>query len=112
MTNQEIQSKILQLREFLNSCNYKYYVLSQPDISDYEYDLKMAELQKLEDENPEFADPNSPTQRVGDDTNIEFEQVTHKYPMLSLGNTARQNSAISTHESAALPTNRLSTTAS
>lgn len=87
MTNQEIQSKILQLREFLNSCNYKYYVLSQPDISDYEYDLKMAELQKLEDENPEFADPNSPTQRVGDDTNIEFKQVTHKYPMLSLGNT-------------------------
>ena len=87
MTNQEIQSKILQLREFLNSCNYKYYVLSQPDISDYEYDLKMAELQKLEDENPEFADPNSPTQRVGSDTNIEFEQVTHKYPMLSLGNT-------------------------
>ncbi len=87
MTNQEIQSKILQLREFLNSCNYKYYVLSQPDISDYEYDLKMAELQKLEDENPEFADSNSPTQRVGSDTNIEFEQVTHKYPMLSLGNT-------------------------
>ena len=62
-------------------------MLSQPDISDYEYDLKMAELQKLEDENPEFADPNSPTQRVGSDTNIEFEQVTHKYPMLSLGNT-------------------------
>ena len=87
MTNQEIQSKILQLREFLNSCNYKYYVLSQPDISDYEYDLKMAELQKLEDENPEFADPNSPTQRVGNDINQEFVQVTHKYPMLSLGNT-------------------------
>ena len=87
MTKNEIKSKILQLREFLNSCNYKYYVLSQPDISDYEYDLKMAELQKLEDENPEFADPNSPTQRVGSDTNVEFEQVTHKYPMLSLGNT-------------------------
>lgn len=87
MTNQEIQSKILQLREFLNSCNYKYYVLAQPDISDYEYDMKMAELQKLEDENPEFDDPNSPTKRVGDDTNIEFKQVTHKYPMLSLGNT-------------------------
>ena len=87
MTNQEIQSKILQLREFLNSCNYKYYVLSQPDISDYEYDLKMAELQKLEDENPEFADPNSPTQRVGNDINQEFVQVMHKYPMLSLGNT-------------------------
>ena len=87
MTKNEIQSKILQLREFLNSCNYKYYVLSQPDISDYEYDLKMAELQKLEDENPEFADPNSPTQRVGNDINQEFVQVMHKYPMLSLGNT-------------------------
>ena len=87
MTNQEIQSKILQLREFLNSCNYKYYVLAQPDISDYEYDIKMAELQKLETDYPEFDDPNSPTKRVGDDTNIEFVQVQHKYPMLSLGNT-------------------------
>ncbi|MCQ2973273.1 MAG: NAD-dependent DNA ligase LigA [Bacteroidales bacterium] len=87
MGKQEIKDKIEKLREFLNTCNYKYYVLSQPDISDYEYDIKMAELQKLESENPEFDDQNSPTKRVGDDRNLEFSQVAHKYPMLSLGNT-------------------------
>jgi DNA ligase (NAD+) len=61
--------------------------LSQPEISDLEFDLLMKDLEKLEKENPEFFDPNSPTQRVGSDLNKEFEQVRHQYPMLSLSNS-------------------------
>ena len=81
------EHKVMQLREFLNECNYKYYVLAQPDVSDYEYDMKMRELQDLEAQYPELDDPDSPTHRVGSDTNIEFQQVEHRYPMLSLANT-------------------------
>ncbi len=87
MTKQEIQNKILQLREFINRCNYNYYVLSASDVSDYEFDQKLRELQDLETANPEFDDPDSPTHRVGSDQNQEFQQVAHKYPMLSLANT-------------------------
>lgn len=76
-----------QLRDFLDDCNYKYYVLAQPDVSDYEYDMKMRELQDLEAQYPDFDDPDSPTHRVGSDVNVEFQQVKHKYPMLSLANT-------------------------
>ncbi len=76
-----------QLRDFLDDCNYKYYVLAQPDVSDYEYDMKMRELQDLEAQYPDFDDPDSPTHRVGSDVNVEFQQVEHKYPMLSLANT-------------------------
>jgi DNA ligase (NAD+) len=83
----QIEQQIYQLREFLNECNYKYYVLANSEVSDYEYDIKMRELQDLEAKYPEFDDPDSPTHRVGSDTNIEFQQVTHKYPMLSLANT-------------------------
>ncbi|HCW14823.1 MAG TPA: DNA ligase (NAD(+)) LigA, partial [Parabacteroides merdae] len=64
-----------------------YYVLSAPTISDREFDEMMKELQVLEEAHPEYADPHSPTQRVGSDLSKEFEQVVHKYPMLSLGNT-------------------------
>lgn len=67
--------------------NYNYYVLSAPTISDREFDEMMKELQTLEEAHPEYADPHSPTQRVGSDLSKEFEQVVHKYPMLSLGNT-------------------------
>ena len=81
------EHKVWQLREFLNECNYKYYVLAQPDVSDYEYDMKMRELQDLEAQYPELDDPDSPTHRVGDDRNQEFQQVEHRYPMLSLANT-------------------------
>ena len=81
------EHKVQQLREFLNECNYKYYVLAQSDVSDYEYDMKMRELQDLESQYPELDDPDSPTHRVGDDRNQEFQQVEHKYPMLSLANT-------------------------
>lgn len=82
-----IEQQILTLREQLNNYNYHYYVLSQPLISDFEFDKLLAELQQLEQENPQFFDPNSPTQRVGSDINQNFTQVSHVYPMLSLGNT-------------------------
>ena len=82
-----IEQQILELRERLNNYNYHYYVLSQPLISDFEFDKLLAELQKLEDAHPEFFDANSPTQRVGSDINQQFTQVKHEYPMLSLGNT-------------------------
>ena len=84
MTTEE---QILSLRKELDFHNYQYYVLSNPTISDFEFDEKMALLKRLEDENPEFFDPASPTQRVGNDLTAGFEQVEHKYPMLSLGNT-------------------------
>lgn len=87
MSKENIQKRITELRSILDEHNYKYYVLSQPEISDLEFDLLMKELEKLENENPEFFDPNSPTQRVGSDLNKEFEQVRHQYPMLSLSNS-------------------------
>ncbi len=87
MNKQEIKQKIEQLRKQLHQYNYNYYVLSQPTISDYDFDMLLNELIDLEQKNPEFADANSPTQRVGSDINTEFKQVAHKYPMLSLGNT-------------------------
>lgn len=83
----EIESKIKALREALEQHNYNYYVLSMPAISDREFDEMMKELQALEAKYPEYADPHSPTQRVGSDLSKEFEQVVHRYPMLSLGNT-------------------------
>jgi len=83
----DIESRIKLLREELEQHNYNYYVLSMPTISDRLYDEKMKELQTLEVENPDFFDPNSPTQRVGSDLSKEFEQVEHQYPMLSLSNT-------------------------
>ena len=82
--------RILQLRQELHEHNYKYYVLNTPSISDFEFDALMHELQQLEALHPELADPNSPSQRVGSDLSQGFEQVTHKYPMLSLANTYNQ----------------------
>ena len=81
------KQRIEQLRCELHDHNYKYYVLNQPTISDYDFDQLMHELQDLESRHPEMADPNSPTQRVGSDIQSEFRQVAHKYPMLSLANT-------------------------
>ena len=83
----EIKEKIQSLREALEQHNYNYYVLSAPTISDRAFDEMMKELQQLEEKYPEYADPHSPTQRVGSDLSKEFEQVVHQYPMLSLGNT-------------------------
>jgi len=87
MNKEQIREKIQQLREQLHHHNYMYYVLAQPEITDFEYDILLQDLLNLEHNNPEFFDPNSPSQRVGSDINKEFKQVTHKYPMLSLGNT-------------------------
>ena len=84
---ENVRQQIEALRAELNQHNYNYYVLSQPTISDYEFDMKMHELQNLEMAHPELYDPNSPTVRVGSDVTKEFRQVAHRYPMLSLGNT-------------------------
>ncbi|MCQ2204782.1 MAG: NAD-dependent DNA ligase LigA [Bacteroidales bacterium] len=81
------EQHIKELRDFLNTQNHNYYVLNSPVISDQEFDTKMHELIELEKAHPEFFDPNSPSQRVGSDINLEFEQVRHERPMLSLGNT-------------------------
>ncbi len=84
MTREEAKQRIDTLRKELREANYKYYVLAHPDMSDYEYDKKLEELQRLEQEFPEFDDPNSPTRRVGGQPTKEFKTVKHKYPMLSL----------------------------
>lgn len=83
----EVEARIQSLRKELELHNYRYYVLSAPTISDREFDEKMKELEALEKSHPEYFDADSPTQRVGSDLTKEFEQVVHRYPMLSLGNT-------------------------
>jgi DNA ligase (NAD+) len=87
MTAEEANRRVAELTEEINRHNYRYYVLSSPEISDYEFDLLLEELTRLEAEYPGLITPDSPTQRVGADLTKEFVQVTHKYPMLSLGNT-------------------------
>ncbi len=84
---QNIKQQIENLRSELHRHNYNYYILSAPEISDFEFDRKLKELQELEEQNPEYFDLNSPTQRVGSDINKNFVQVEHQYPMLSLANT-------------------------
>ena len=93
------KQRIEQLRRELHDHNYKYYVLNQPEISDYDFDQLMHELQDLEARHPEMADPNSPTQRVGSDLQSEFRQVAHKYPMLSLANTYSEQDVRDWYES-------------
>ncbi len=87
MDKETIFKRIQNLREDLEKHNYRYYVLNQPQITDYEYDNLMVELIKLESEHPQFFDINSPSQRVGSDLSTEFKQIAHRYPMLSLSNT-------------------------
>ena len=85
------REEILALRKELAAHNYQYYVLSRPSISDQEFDAKMRRLQDLEARYPDMSDPQSPTQRVGSDLapkkSGKWEQVAHRYPMLSLANT-------------------------
>ena len=81
---EEIKKRVEKLREELEYHSYKYYVLDQPEISDYDYDRMMNELIKLEEEYPELKSPTSPTQRVGGAPLKEFKQVVHSIPMLSL----------------------------
>src|SRR6056297_1488270 len=87
MKKEEAKKRIQNLREEIEEHNYKYYVLAQPEISDFEYDTLMNELIQLEEQFPELKDDNSPSQRVGSDINKEFKQVRHRYPMYSLSNT-------------------------
>ncbi len=82
-----VQIKIENLRKELNQHNHNYYVLDHPTISDYAFDMKLTELQKLEDENPQYFDVNSPTQRVGGEITKNFENVAHKNRMYSLANS-------------------------
>ena len=79
--------RIVELRKLLEHYNYLYYVKNEPEITDQKFDELMHELERLEAEHPEMFDPNSPTQRAGNDTTNEFVQVAHKYGMMSLANT-------------------------
>ncbi|MBZ9627503.1 NAD-dependent DNA ligase LigA [Psychroflexus sp. CAK57W] len=83
----DIQQKIEQLRSELHEHNYKYYVLDSPEISDYDFDMKLKELQQLEQAHPEFKDSNSPTMRVGGEVTKNFQTVVHDFPMYSLSNS-------------------------
>lgn len=82
-----IESTINQLREELRQHNYNYYILDNPTISDYEFDMKLKELQDLEEKHPEFFDANSPTQRVGGTITKNFNTVVHDFRMYSLDNS-------------------------
>ena len=82
-----VRERIEELRRQLELHNFKYYVENAPEISDFEFDAMMRELQDLERAHPEYADPNSPSVRVGSDLTAEFQTVKHRYAMLSLGNT-------------------------
>jgi DNA ligase (NAD+) len=92
------KERILQLRELLDHYNHLYYVMAQPEVSDFEYDRLLNELTELEAQFPEYHDPLSPSQRVGNDTNNTFVQVRHLYPMLSLDNTYSQQEIEDFHE--------------
>jgi DNA ligase (NAD+) len=87
MKHSEAKERIEKLRLEIEEHNHRYYVLNQPVISDFEYDILLNELDALEKKYPEFMADNSPTRRVGSDIIDEFVQYEHKYPMLSLGNT-------------------------
>lgn len=87
MTPKEAEKRIQKLRIELDEHNHRYYILDNPSISDYEFDMLLEELQKLEGQYPQFDDINSPTKRVGGGVTKNFETVKHKYPMLSLSNT-------------------------
>ncbi len=87
MKKGEAKHKIEQISEQLRTHNYSYYVLSEPSISDYDFDMLLEELQKLEEQFPQFAFEDSPTKRVGGEITKNFKTVKHKYQMLSLGNS-------------------------
>ena len=87
MTQEEARQRIAALSEELEQHNYNYYILAKPTISDYEFDMKLEELARLEKAFPEYLFPTSPTQRVGGGVTKEFQTVEHRYPMLSLANS-------------------------
>lgn len=87
MNEQAARDRIHQLSSELSEHNHRYYVLNAPTVSDFEFDQLLKELERLEEEFPHLADPNSPTKRVGGDITKKFPEVVHDYPMLSLSNT-------------------------
>jgi len=87
MKEMQLNQRIIQLTNEIEQHNHNYYILDNPKISDYEFDLLLEELIKLEKEHPELISPNSPTQRVGGQITKEFKSVQHKYAMLSLANS-------------------------
>jgi DNA ligase (NAD+) len=87
MSTNTIKEEIEHLRDELNEHNYSYYVLARPVISDFDFDQKLKQLQALEEQYPEFLDPESPTQRIGGDITKKFKTVRHTWPMFSLSNT-------------------------
>ena len=92
MQTEQVKNRISELRDIINEANRRYYVDNAPSLSDYEFDMLLKELERLEKEYPEFASADSPTRRVGSDlkeegVKKEFDQYPHKYPMLSLANT-------------------------
>jgi DNA ligase (NAD+) len=94
MTFEKARDLVDQLTQELNEHNFRYYVLAQPLISDYDFDMKMKQLEQLEKQYPDLAFSDSPTQRVGGAITKEFKQVRHEYPMLSLGNTYSEQEII------------------
>jgi DNA ligase (NAD+) len=93
VVSEAIRKRVEKLREEIEYHNFRYYVLDQPEISDAKYDRLMRELEKLEEQYPEFRSPNSPTQRVGAPPLEEFEIVRHTLPMLSLANAFDETEA-------------------
>src|SRR5574344_1250058 len=93
------EERIIELRDELHAHNHRYYVENAPVITDQEFDALMRELQELEARHPEMHDDNSPTQRVGSDLGGEFQQVAHRYPMLSLANTYNRQEVAEWYES-------------
>lgn len=87
MNRNEALEEINRLTEALNKHNHLYYVESQPEISDYDFDMLLQKLQQLEEQFPDLASEHSPTKRVGGDITKKFESVKHRYPMMSLSNT-------------------------
>ena len=88
---QQARQLIETLTAELKQHNYNYYVLAQPTIADFDFDIKLKELAALEKQHPDLADPESPTQRVGGEITKEFITVKHRWPMLSLGNTYNEH---------------------
>jgi DNA ligase (NAD+) len=93
-----VKKEIDDLRQKINYHNYRYYVLNQPEISDFEFDKLMEKLEEIEEKYPETRDPNSPTQRVGGEPLVEFSHVTHNPPMLSLDNTYNESELLEFEE--------------
>ncbi len=89
--------RIKILRDQIHNHNFKYYVLSNPSVSDHEFDKLLEELILLEKQFPEFYDPNSPSQRVGGQITKDFKQIKHRYPMLSLSNTYSEPELLEFH---------------